>query len=210
METKTKTKKHGVIVTVGGKHNTKTVWNRGYRMITYRRQPKRIRFKSKMVNDKNQHLCGGWGFAGLEDNNLWIERQLIAGRKPFGVMFFWGDGLEDGEDIACAERLRAAGLIVREGPGFVKGTRIVEACQDIHVGEIGDMSDLVGDYIESGAFADDEIDDLCREFNVYSRRKLKSFLGKKWDTEHNPLWVTGLILGYPVENTISCYHDAVS
>jgi hypothetical protein len=193
----TKTKKHGVIVTAGGKHNTKTVWNRGYRMITYRRQPKRIRFKSKMVNDKNQHLCGGWSFAGLENENRWIERQLVTGRKPLG-------------DIACAERLRAAGLIVRVGPSFVEGHRLVEACHDIHVGDIGDMGDLVGDYIESGAFMDDEIDDLCREFNVYSRRKLKSFLGKKWDTEHNPLWVTGLILGYPVENTISCYYDAVS
>lgn len=206
----TKTKKHGVIVTVGGKHNTKTVWNRGYRMITYRRQPKRIRFKSKMVNDKNQHLCGGWTFAGLEEENRWIERQLIAGRKPLGAMVFWGDGLDDGEDVACAKRLRAAGLIVRVGPSFVEGHRLVEACQDIRVGDIGDMGDLVGDYIESGAFMDDEIDDLCREFNVYSQRKLKSFLGKKWDTEHNPLWLTGLILGYPVENTISCYHDAVS
>lgn len=207
---KTATKKHGVIVTAGKTHNTKTIWNRGHRMITYRRQPRRIRFKSKMVNDKNQHLCGGWSFAGLENNNLWIERQLIAGRKPLGVMFFWKQELEDGEDIACAERLRAAGLVVRTGPGFVDGTRIVEGCQDIRVSEIGDMGDLIADYIESGAIPEEDIDDLCAEFNRYSPRKLKSFMGKKWDADHNPLWVTGLILGYPIENTISCYQDAVS
>lgn len=203
MKTATK-KKHGVIVTTGKTHKTKTIWNRGYRMITYRKQPLRIRFKSKMVNDKNQHLCGGWFFAGLENENLWIERQLIAGRKPLGAMIFSSDD----DDLACAERLRAAGLAVRAGAGFVAGTRIVEACHDIRVGDIGDLGDLVADYIEAGVPVD--ADELCRQFNVYSPRKLRSFMGKKWDAEYNPLWVTGLILGYPVENTISCYHDAVS
>lgn len=203
---KTATKKHGVIVTIGGRHNTKTVWNRGYRMITYRKQPRRIRFKSKMVNDKNQHLCGGWSFAGLENENLWIERQLIAGRKPLGSMVFWNDDLEEAK--ACADRLRAAGLVVREGRGFVAGTRIVEACHDIRVGDIGDLGELFADYVEALIPAYE--DDLRDEFNKYAGRRLASFLGKKWDTEHNPLWVTGLILGYPVENTISCYHEAVS
>jgi len=207
----TKTKKHGVIVTVGGKHNTKTVWNRGYRMITYRRQPRRIRFKSKMVNDKNQHLCGGWGFAGLEDNNLWIERQLIAGRKPLGIMCFWADdsaGLERmNADKArgCAARLRSAGLVVKTSN---RGDMIdVEACQMLRVGDIGDLGDLICDYVEAGIY---DGDDLCREINLNSDKMLKSFLGRRWDTEHNPLWLTGLILGYPVENTISCYHEAVS
>lgn len=204
----TKTKKHGVIVTVGGKHNTKTVWNRGYRMIAYRRQPRRIRFKSKMLNDKNQHLCGGWSFAGLERENRWIERQLIAGRKPLGAMVFWGSGPDEGEDIACAERLRAAGLIVRVGPGFAEGTRLVEACHDIRVADIGDIGELLADYVK--ALIPEYEDDLRDEFKQYGSRKLRSFLGKRWDTDHNPLWVTGLILGYPVENTISCYHEAVS
>lgn len=206
----TKTKKHGVIVKVGRRHSTKTIWNRSYRMITYRKQPHRIRFKSRMVNDKNQHLCGGWFFAGLDNTNMWIERQLVAGRKPLGAMFFSGQELEDGEDIACAERLRTAGLVVRAGAGFVEGHRIVEACHDIRVGEIGDLGNLIGDYIGSGAIPEEDIDALCAEFSRYSSRKLRSFLGKKWDAEHNPLWVTGLILGYPIENTISCYHGAVS
>lgn len=203
---KTATKKHGVIVTIGGRHNTKAVWNRGYRMITYRKQPRRIRFKSKMVNDKNQHLCGGWSFAGLENENLWIERQLVAARKPLGAMVFWNDEREEAK--ACSDRLRAAGLVVREGRGFVAGTRIVEACHDIRVGDIGDLGELFADYVEALIPAYE--DDLRDEFNRYAGRRLKSFLGKKWDTEHNPLWVTGLILGYPVENTISCYHEAVS
>jgi hypothetical protein len=200
----TKTKKHGVIVTVGRQHNTKTIWNRGYRMITYRKQPSRIRFRSKMVNDKNQHLCGGWQLDSLKNTNLQIERQLIGGRKPLGIMCFWADK-SAGEARECARRLRAAGLIVKTSN---RGDMIdVEACRDIYVGDIGDLGDLICDYVEAGIY---DGDDLCREINLNSDRKLKSFLGRRWDTEHNPLWLTGLILGYPVENTISCYHEAVS
>lgn len=206
----TKTKKHGVIVTRGSRHNTKTVWNRGHRMVTYRKQPRRIRFKSKMVNDKNQHLCGGWFMDGATGDsiNREIEKRLIAGKKPLGIMVFWDEDAIEAK--ACVARLKAAGLAVKTSTGWRSGQRIVEACQDIHVGEIGDMGDLIGDYIESGAIPEGRIDSLCREFNVNSGRKLKSFLGGKWDIESCPPWLTGLILGYPVENTISIYHGAVS
>lgn len=203
---KTAAKKHGVIVTVGGRHNTKTVWNRGRRMVTYRKQPSRIRFRSKMVSDKNQHICGGWFYAGLENTSLWIERQLIAGRKPLGAMVFWNDDAAAAK--ACADRLRAAGLVVRVGRSFNADQTIVEACHDIRVGDIGDMGDLFADYVHARVPMDE--DELRDQFNVYAGRRLKSFLGKKWDSPHCPLWVTGLILGYPVENTISIYHDAVS
>jgi hypothetical protein len=36
------------------------------------------------------------------------------------------------------------------------------------------------------------------------------YMSKQWDSPPCPLWVTGLILGYPVENTISIYAGAVS
>jgi hypothetical protein len=202
---KTATKKHGVIVTAGKTHKTKTIWNRGHRMVTYRKQPLRVWFRSKMVNDKNQHLCGGWFYKGLENTNLWIERQLIAGRKPLGAMVFWNDEADEAE--ACADRLRAAGLVVRVGRSFNAGQTIVEACHDIRVGDIGDMGDLICDYCTAGIYDGDE---LCQQMNLYCGRKLKTFLGKKWDSPPCPPWLTGLILGYPVENTISIYHDAVS
>lgn len=203
-------KRHGVIVTTGLKHKTKTIWNRGHRMVTYRRQPLRIRFKSKMVNDTNQNLCGGWFLDGATGDEIkrQIERQLIAGKKPLGVMVFWDE--DNTAAKACVARLKKAGLVVRTSRGWRHGQQIVEACHDIRVGDIGDMGDLASDYIGSGAISDANVDSLCREFNVYSRRKLKSFLGDKWDITSCPYWVTGLILGYPVENTISLYANAIS
>jgi hypothetical protein len=209
MKTATK-KKHGVIVTAGKTHRTKTIWNRGHRMVTYRRQPLRIRFKSRMVNDANQNLCGGWFMDGAtgDDINRQIEKQLIAGRKPLGVMVFWDEDATAAKE--CVTRLKAAGLVVRTLRGWRSGQQFVEACHDIRVGEIGDLGDLVSDYIESGAFGDADVDGLCKEFAIYSRRKLKSFLGGNWDIPECPAWVTGLILGYPVENTISLYANAIS
>jgi hypothetical protein len=205
----TATKKHGVIVTAGKQFKTKTIWNRGHRMVTYRKQPLRIRCKSRMVNDANQNLCGGWFMDGATGDtiNREIEKRLIAGKKPLGIMVFWEEDATEAK--ACAARLKAAGLIVRTSTGWRHGQRIVEACHDIRVGEIGDMGDLIADYIESGAIPDGNIDALGKEFNILSCRKLKSFLGGKWDIEDCPPWLTGLILGYPVENTISLYHGEV-
>lgn len=206
----TATKKHGVIVATGKQFKTKTIWNRGHRMVTYRKQPLRIRFKSRMVNDANQNLCGGWFMDGATGDtiNREIEKRLIAGRKPLGIMVFWEEDATEAK--ACAARLKAAGLVVRTSTGWRHGQRIVEACHDIRIGEIGDMGDLIKDYIESGAIPEGSIDSLCTEFKIFSRRKLKSFLGDNWDNRSCPEWLTGLILGYPVENTISIYHGAVS
>ena len=206
----TKTKKHGVIVTTGARHKSKSVWNRGHRMVTYRKQPLRICFKSRMVNDANQNLCGGWFMDGATGDtiNREIERRLIAGKKPLGVMTFWDEDATEAR--ACVARLKAAGLAVRTRQGWRSGQWIVEACHDIRVSEIGDLGDLIKDYIESGAIPEGRVDALCKEFNLYSGRKLKSFLGGNWDVESCPEWLTGLMLGYPVENTISIYHGAVS
>lgn len=198
-----KKKRHGVIVTKGRTANVKTVWNKGHRMVTYRGQPKRIRFKSPMVNDKNQHLCGGWFMAGMEDTNAEIERQLIGGRKPFGVMMFWKK--DEGLAKACVKRLKAAGLIVKQHAGWLAGQVAVEACQDMRVGEIGDMGKLFSDYVLAGVIDEGAMN---RQLEMYQNKPLKNFFGR-WDIEDCPPWLTGLLLGYPVENTISIYKGLV-
>ena len=54
--------KHGIHIKKHKHWNTKTIYNNGHVMRIYRRQPKMIRFRSPMVNDFNQHLCGGWSY----------------------------------------------------------------------------------------------------------------------------------------------------
>jgi len=193
-------KTHGVVVTPGKQWNTKVVWNDGHKMVTYRRQPKKILFKSKMLNDMNQNLCGGWFLKDMANTNVWIERQLIRGRKPLGEMHF----LDAGEAREAAKRLKAAGLIVKVS-NWGDGGRSVEACQDATVGDIGNLASLVDDYNEAGC-VDARL--MLREIGSIGGKPLKSFFGK-WD-DGQPLWLTGLLLGYPVENTISIYRGAIS
>ena len=86
----------------------------------------------------------------------------------------------------------------------IKGLWSTEACHDIRVQDIGELEALIGDYTSSApAFTPV----FNAEFLKHGSRKLSSFLGGKWDVEDCPLWLTGLILGYPVENTISLYFE---
>ena len=73
------------------------------------------------------------------------------------------------------------------------------ACHDMRVQDIGDLRALRDDYaeiFESGMETEEII--------PYADRALSSFFDD-WDSPPLPLWLTGLILGYPVENTISLY-----
>lgn len=191
----------GVEVTRHKGWNTKRYYtSTGYLARTYRRVPKRVRFKSKMVNDANQHLCGGWGYFSGAESDV-IEQQLVAGRKPLGEMLDWSKAAAD----ARAKRLRAAGLVARVSRNrFCDDTWNVEACHDIRVQDIGDLGKLIGDYTASIPAFTPEFHD---EFMQYGSRRLSSFLGRKWDIGDCPPWLTGLLLGYPVENTIALYFE---
>jgi hypothetical protein len=73
------------------------------------------------------------------------------------------------------------------------------ACHDLRVSDIGDLQSLREDYAEvfQTGLEQDEV-------AVFADVPLKAFFNG-WDSPPLPLWLTGLILGYPVENTISLY-----
>ncbi len=201
---KTATKKRpppgGVDVIRHKEWNTKKYYTfSGYLARIYRRVPGRVKFKSRMVNDANQHLCGGWTYFGYEDESDAIERQLIAGRKPLGSMSDWSRQAAD----ARAKRLRKAGLVaVVNRNKFIDGLWNVESCHDITVGEIGDLEDLLHDY---GTALPGLFGEIRGAVEACENTRLAAFLGGKWETSHP--CITGLVLGYPVENTISLYRE---
>jgi hypothetical protein len=67
------------------------------------------------------------------------------------------------------------------------------------VRDIGDLRALRDDYAE--VFKKGPEKD---EIVAYADRALSTFFDG-WDSPPLPLWLTGLILGYPVENTIALY-----
>lgn len=191
--------KHGVHIREHKQWNTKTVYNNGHVMRIYRHQPKLIRFRSPMVNDFNQHLCGGWSFADIADEEEATVQQLINGRKPFACITYWRD--QAARARADKERLRECGLITelrrREWHGWnTDHVWDLLSCHDLRVGDIGDLQSLCKDYAEIGLEPD--------EVAIFADAPLKTFFNG-WDSPPLPLWLTGLILGYPVENTISLY-----
>jgi len=188
--------KGGVLVEEHKAWNTKKYYTfSGHLARTYRRVPKRVKFKSKMVNDANQHLCGGWSYFGYEDESDTIERQLVAGRKPLGSMSDWSRQEAD----ARAKRLRKAGLVAAVSRNkFIDGLWNVEACHDITVGEIGNLGNLLHDY---GTEMPAIFGEIRGAIEAAENCRLTAFLGGRWETAHP--CVTGLILGYPIENTIS-------
>jgi hypothetical protein len=194
--------KHGVHIKEHKHWNTKTVYNHGHVMRINRRQPKTISFQSPMVNDFNQHLCGGWSMSDIKDEKEATIQQLMTGNKPFASITYWQDQKVKAED--AQRRIASAGLVTglrkRAFPvGQYGHVWDLLACQDIRVNDIGDLRALRDDYAEvfEMGLENDEI-------MLFAERALSTFFDG-WDSPPLPLWLTGIILGYPVENTISLY-----
>ncbi|MCW3097795.1 MAG: hypothetical protein JWL77_3413 [Chthonomonadaceae bacterium] len=190
-------KQHRVVIQEYKDWNTKTIYNRWITHI-YRRCPKVIQFRSPMVNDHNQHLCGWWTTIDTPGYQEATIQQLIDRRKPFAVMHY---GTEKEKAQATETRLRMAGLDVKKrAKEWHSGHHIYDvlACQRMTVKEIGDLEALKADYEDVLAM---EIDT-----DAYADLLLSTFFAGR-DVQDSPLWLKGLILGFPIENTISIYRQ---
>jgi len=197
-------KPDGVRVIEHKSWNTKQVWANGCLQMTYRRQPKKIYFKSRMVNDENQDLCGGWHRRGHDgnrrDENAEVLHRVADGLKPLGI----AHAVESEAEVErCSRDLSERGLDVKIEKHFWKGWNVV-AAQKGTLRELFDLAALTRDYVHSGTLSEAY---MAQSIRLYADRRLIDFAENyDWqDGKDVPLWVTGLILGYPVENTISLY-----
>lgn len=198
--------KHGIHIREHKRWNTKTVYNRGHVMRIYRRQPKALKFESPMVNDFNQHLCGGWGMPEVGDVGHATIDQLVNKRKPFASITYFAE--QKDAAMEAVDRLADAGLVGEvhrrrfSRPGWKEGyVWDVLAAQDIRVCDIGDMEALIADY--TPVLGEES---ARTQIEYFADHQLEDFFDG-WDTPPLPCWLTGLILGYPIENTISIYME---
>lgn len=202
-------KKHGVIILEHKDWNTKQIWNDGYLMATYRYQPKKMRFKSRMVNDTNQDLAGGWQPLEMKEEDESVDdlarRQLLANRKPLG--FLMADSKREAEEIARDIRRGNPNLETKVEPPGTFIHHYVAVAQKETLRNLFDLDALYRDYTENDVIDPDE---LAKELDKYADRTLISF-SRTFDIDDGiPPWVTGLILGYPIENTISLYLEGIT
>jgi hypothetical protein len=199
--------KHGVYITRHKDSNTKKIYYRGNLMATYRHQPKTIRFKSPLVNDANQDLCGGWCPLGMQEEDESVNdpmlRQLLGDRKPLGFLF--ADSKKGAEAMARDVRRLRPNLELRIlPPGPHRLNHTVAVAQPEQLMTAFDLDTLYEDYLKSGVLPKATLD---KEFLKYECRTLISFAEEYDIDEGVPPWVTGLVLGYPIENTISLYRE---
>lgn len=180
---------------------TKRVWFNGKIMKTYIYcpPPDQLQFRSEMINDFNQNLCCGWG-NGIKNENEVIVDRVVNKLKPLGSISQW---LHNNKNAAIeldqiAEKCQNVNLCVQrfqwKNPNI---SECLDLCQSGTFRELFDMDALAADYQKFLP----RYPDMWEEIKDFPRdTQLSDYLGDKWD---NLDWITGLILGYPIENTIS-------
>jgi hypothetical protein len=179
----------------------------GWPFVTYTRVPTDpLRFTSPMVNDENQELCGGWfpdwllSYPG-GDTAATIDR-VRTGLKPMG--FVWQ--YIDSSKAEIADFRRRVSSCRFHSPIVEQSVGVLHAAvwqDDRMLREMFDLHALAEDYTE---WVDPDIGDDVWNFET---ARLADFT-EKWDVEDGiPLEITGLILGYPIENTISLMHGGI-
>jgi len=198
-----KTLKENIKIVEYKNWNTKKVMNENYNMRIYRKVPKTLKFKNIMINDMNQNFCGGWGlnnFPLLSDDNYLLER-VLKGFKPMGVFIF--DKENKYKIDTLLEKVNTEKFFTK----IIKYKGHNKKYIEVIVAVKGKLKDLFDLKLLQEDYRNNNI-----EINLedVGEREL-SYYFNEWDHQDEnskiKLWETGLILGYPIENTISIFRQ---
>jgi hypothetical protein len=196
-----KLKKHGIIIENLSKFDIKSIYNNGYLLRRYTYPSLEYSFSNTMVNDDNQHFCGGWSLEGMDLSNDALCDRVLNGLKP---MCFIVEKTKEKIDSYIKK-------IDLNRFSYSYSIRYLNSIQEpyydlliAHKGKIGELFDLESlqdDYERSGVFINTEpykykcIEDL---FPGWINNEINS---------SREFWLSGLLYGYPLENTISIYYE---
>jgi hypothetical protein len=178
------------------KYNHKTIYIGKFSMTTYMQVPKSIQFDNVMVNDMNQNLCGGWSiFENGFDEDKFLLSRVINKEKPFGVISYWKEHIDEINN--CVEIIKNNNLPYELISRPDEKLNHIYVCQNGIMCDLFDLDCLFEDYFEN---------DIYINIEKVRNKELKEYFNG-WDRYKNGVqpWGTGLILGYPIENTISLY-----
>jgi hypothetical protein len=185
---------------------TKHIYRNGWRMVTYRGCPYDITFKSPMINDDNQDLCNGWTRRswipeGGCEADIIVDR-VLQGLKPMGIIHGWEKyGMTNFYNNWHKLKADSTIVISHTTRTFNNSTmHDLAFCRPGELGHIFDLKALAEDYNKQGL--DTAFEEILQALKKGTR--IEEYL-VDYD---NHDWLTGLILGYPIENTISaCYYE---
>lgn len=165
--------------------------NKGHIIKRYRNIPRNINFRHAMVNDYNQHLSGAWSVYKHYDFEE-VDR-VMRGLKPIGDSISYNfRAIKD-----KMWELRNKGYIATYSQQRIGSTilYILTASPKGKLGEFFDMETLATEYERQG-FSGKSIRD-------HSDVNFEKFHNIKYNSGFYPVEIVGLVLGYPIENTIS-------
>lgn len=177
-----------------------------YCVRQYMRVPKNLKFKHPMINDDNQDLCGGWGlFKNTKPDNEIILEKVLMGTKPMGI-FYKNSAEEANEIIKEIDKNKFFVEYIKRNNDENWGYEINIATKD-KLCNLFDLETLTQDYIdvfsnEFEDFDDDNYKYFTNTIMQYKNYQLCNFFFQ-WDIDDLPIQIVGLILGFPIENTIS-------
>jgi len=169
-------------------------------------------FHSPLFNDYNQQLCGGWYWkyredgsirAPFESNSDIILQRVIEGAKPLGGLVGWADQQE--KIAGWKNQISRAGLGLFCYEEGIKNTLII--CRQGILDELFDFEDLITDYMALSQATRLGVLGSPGTINKFLNSIRKDAMTKYLQFDHlHPhsafdYIVTGLILGYPIENT---------
>lgn len=192
--------KHGIYIRKY-KHTTDKLFiNNGHLMRVYKYPNIDCKFSSPKINDYNLHLCGGWSFKKTNEKET-IER-VIKSLKPMG--FFVTTEVKKWESVCKKSKLSYS--IVPNHIPTEKHFDIGISCKGTF-GENFDLQNLMLDYM---AYSEKvKIPLPAEEIGAYILSlkdvQISSYLTSDYANPNTDqeLIVTGLILGYPIETTVS-------
>jgi len=154
----------------------------------YPKIPQNINFKHIAVNDYNQHLCGGWSV--YRHNEFEALDRVMLGLKPLGIE------ITNDLNIATQKAKEIADKGFLSSFELMGNNRyVISASVKGTLGDYFDMKTLVTDYKKNGL--------SCKHIKDYAKVTFDAFHNGKFNVEHHPIEIVGLVLGYPIENTIS-------
>jgi len=151
-----------------------------------------------MVNAENQKLDGsffGGKYKTAREMDAATVKRVIEGKKPFGAITFFAE--REKEARALVRRLKKIPHIVVSPIRIRKEGDYLDfqLAQKGRLSDHFDMEALAAWYARNGAPY------LAEDILENQHNKLSDYFWQ-WDWPEAEPWETGLILGYPVENTM--------
>ena len=174
--------------------------NNGNLMAKYKYPRIEREFFSPMVNDYNLHLCGGWQWPNVEDYECLTR--VVDGRKPMGFLSTRKYGVFRNWLSYCIENELP---YVEEEE---KERYEIGMCVPGTFDENFNIDILLKDYFSYTREAHHTIYEVIEDlflYLVHEQIEIHQYLTSDYGNPDTieELIVTGLILGYPIETTIS-------